>query len=418
MTDTSSPSSLAHTHQRRYDLDWLRIIAFGLLIFYHIGMFYVSWGWHVKSVHAGPTTEPFMRLLNPWRLSLLFLISGVALRFAYDKVLNAPPERRLISGAKFTAWRTWRLFLPIMFGIHFIVAPQSWLQLLESGEITKGFWAFYPEYFIGTSERYSVTIPTWNHLWYIVYLMLYTLILAPFAGPLSRFMERTGKRFTHWLFTGRKAMFSLILIPVLPHLIYRGLLGQHFPTTHDVVSDWANHAYSFTYLLTGYVLAKDEHFWAALDRFLKPLCLLVLALGAVLTLTWNNWETVIETPYLWPARFGRILYAWLVIALLLSMAQRYLNKPSQILTYMTEAIFPWYILHQTLTIMIGYWLTRQGTSLGTEFILVTMATFGGCIIIHELFIRRWRFIRPLFGLKSKPVKYKVKSRRLSEPPLE
>ncbi len=64
---------------RRYDLDWLRIIAFGLLILYHSGMFYVTWGWHVKSVHAGPEAEWAMLLLNPWRLSLLFFISGVAL---------------------------------------------------------------------------------------------------------------------------------------------------------------------------------------------------------------------------------------------------------------------------------------------------------------------------------------------------
>src|SRR3546814_3567935 len=33
---------------RRHDLDWLRIIAFGLLILYHMGMFFVTWDWHVK----------------------------------------------------------------------------------------------------------------------------------------------------------------------------------------------------------------------------------------------------------------------------------------------------------------------------------------------------------------------------------
>ncbi len=408
---TATTLGSATITQRRYDLDWLRIIAFGLLIFYHIGMFYVSWGWHVKSVHAGPAAEPLMRLLNPWRLSLLFLISGVALRFAFDKALERQPERRFFAGTKYTTWRTWRLFLPIMFGIHIIVAPQSWLQLLESREITKGFWAFYPEYFIGTSERYSVTIPTWNHLWYVVYLMLYTLVLAPFARPLSRLMQGRGSALTAWLFCGRKGILYLIFIPVLPHLIYRALLGQHFPTTHDVVSDWANHAYSFTYLLTGYLLAKDENFWAVIERARNTLLALFVVLGTVLTLTWNNWDTVVETPYLWPARFGRVLYAWLVIALLLSLAQRYLNKPSQILAYMTEAIFPWYILHQTLIIMAGYWLTRQGLSVGVEFTFVSLATFGGCLIINDFFIRRWSFIRPLFGLKSTPMQYDFKSRR-------
>lgn len=382
---------------RRHDLDWLRIIAFGFLIFYHIGMFYVSWGWHVKSVHAGPAAEPFMRLLNPWRLSLLFLISGVALRFAFDKAAI-----RGLSHRRFTVARTLRLFIPILFGIHFIVAPQSWLQLLESGEINQSFWAFYPEYFIGTSEKYSVTIPTWNHLWYVVYLMIYTLILAPFAKPISQFMQQTGAKMTGSIFRGRLGVIWLVLLPVLPHLIYRLFLDQRFPTTHDVVSDWANHAHSFTYLLIGFLLAKDAAFWSAINRGRKVLCGLAIILGVTLTLIWNNWDAVVEAEtFLWPARFGRVFFAWSVIASLLGLAQYYLNRPSRMLSYMTEAIFPWYILHQTLTIMAGYWLTRQGLPVGIEFAGVCIATFGGCVLIHELFIRRLNFVRPLFGLKLK-----------------
>ncbi|MEM6864355.1 MAG: glucan biosynthesis protein, partial [Bacteroidota bacterium] len=35
--------------ERRYDIDWLRVIVFGLLIFYHVGMFFVPWDWHIKN---------------------------------------------------------------------------------------------------------------------------------------------------------------------------------------------------------------------------------------------------------------------------------------------------------------------------------------------------------------------------------
>ncbi|MGT2500396.1 acyltransferase family protein [Bradyrhizobium guangxiense] len=70
---------------RRIDLDWVRILAFGLLIFYHVGMLYVSWGFHIKSAHRLTWLEPVMLFLNPWRLSLLFLVSGVATRFMLDK---------------------------------------------------------------------------------------------------------------------------------------------------------------------------------------------------------------------------------------------------------------------------------------------------------------------------------------------
>src|SRR5580692_1302031 len=74
----ASVSFKADLGQRRYDLDWVRIGAFMLLIFYHVGMYYVTWDWHVKSPHASSAIEPLMMLTSPWRLSLLFLVSGVA----------------------------------------------------------------------------------------------------------------------------------------------------------------------------------------------------------------------------------------------------------------------------------------------------------------------------------------------------
>ena len=346
-----------------------------------------------------------MRLLNPWRLALLFFISGLALRFAIDKA-------KLCA---FTWRRTLRLFIPIAFGIHVIVAPQSYLQLLESGEIMPGFWPFYKEYLIGSSD-YSITIPTWNHLWYVVYLMLYTLILVPIARPLSKFMNGHGAALTQKLFDGRFGILGVMLVPAIPYLCYRVLLDPYFPTSHDVIHDWANHAHSLTMLLTGFMLAKDIAFWNAVSRAFKPTLILAISLGALLNLTWINWEAITaDETWLWPARFARIIYAWLCILALLGAAQKWLNRPSRALTYMTEAIFSWYILHQSLIIVAGYWLTRQGLSAGPEFIFVTLATFLGCALGHEVFIRRWTWIRPLFGLRRTPINYAKREKNARAP---
>nr|MDQ3040243.1 acyltransferase family protein [Pseudomonadota bacterium] len=70
---------------RRYDLDWIRVCAFALLVLYHVGMYYVTWDWHVKSPVASATIEPLMLLTSPWRLSLLFLVSGAATAFLLEK---------------------------------------------------------------------------------------------------------------------------------------------------------------------------------------------------------------------------------------------------------------------------------------------------------------------------------------------
>jgi len=375
--------------KRRYDLDWLRIIAFGFLIFYHIGMFYVSWGWHVKSVHAGPWAEPGMRLLNPWRLSLLFLISGIAIRFAMDKTPSM---------SRFTWKRSWRLLIPLIFGMIFIVTPQSWLELITKGETDKSFWAFFPDYMNG---GFSITTPTWNHLWYVAYIFVYTLILAPMARLLSRLMH-TGNKVTAFLFDRKIGTLAIFLIPFIPHMVYRIYLDPHFPTTHDVVNDWANHAHSFTYFLMGFLIAKDFYFWQAVRKVFPFALVITTALAIILTIYWNDWDAHVEAGHnLWPARTGRVLYAWLCILTLLGFAQRYLNRPSRTLSYMTEAIFPWYILHQTLIVMAGYWLTRQGLSAPFEFISVILATIGGCLILHEFLIRRSNLLRPFFGLKLK-----------------
>jgi peptidoglycan/LPS O-acetylase OafA/YrhL len=386
----TTPHLDTHLNSRRYDLDWLRIIAFGLLIFYHIGMFYVTWGWHVKSMYAGPLLEPAMRLLSPWRLALLFFISGLALRFAADKATLGT-----------FAWqRTLRLFIPIIFGIFVIVAPQSYLQLVESGEIHMRFGQFYPEYIKGNISSYSVIIPTWNHLWYVVYLMFYTLLLLPLARPIAKFMQGRGAVISRTLFQNRFGPLAIMIVPALPFLCYRLVLDPAFPTTHDLVNDWANHAHSFTIMLMGFVLAKDKYFWRAIHQAFKPALLTVFVLGSALSMIWLNWEMVEQhEAWLWPARFGRIFYAWLCIVAMLGAAQKWLNRPSRALSYMTEAIFPWYILHQTLIIMAGFWLTRQGLKVGMEFFLLVLATFAGCALSHELIIRRWRWIRPLFGLK-------------------
>jgi len=69
------------TFQRLYYVDWLRTLVFVLLIFYHIGMLYVEdWEFHVKSQYQSKSLQYFMILVNQWRMPLVFLVSGFALR--------------------------------------------------------------------------------------------------------------------------------------------------------------------------------------------------------------------------------------------------------------------------------------------------------------------------------------------------
>src|SRR5690606_31598361 len=94
-------------NQRRYDLDWLRVLVFGLLIIYHVGMFFVPWDWHVKNNVVQDWLIWPMIFLNQWRLPILFLISGMGTYYALGKR----------SWGKFTLERSLRLGLPLVVGM-------------------------------------------------------------------------------------------------------------------------------------------------------------------------------------------------------------------------------------------------------------------------------------------------------------
>ena len=388
------PHTSSEIDTRRYDLDWLRVISFGLLILYHIGMFYVTWDFHVKSVHIGTTFEPLMKLLNPWRLSLLFLISGIAIRFAIDKHLSI---------SRFTLSRSLTLLIPTIFGMLVVVAPQSWLQLVENKEVNSGFIDFYGQY-LSAHEGFSIIVPTWNHLWYVVYIFSYTLVLAPFARLLSNAMNTYGNALTHRIFATRLGVFWLLCLPILLFWIHHFLLKPDFPSTHALVDDWANHQLYFSIFVLGFLIAKDVSFWQAVHRAFLPAALLLLILSAISCIVWyfesqgvkTNSFIIIE---FFSERIRKTAFAWFSIVALLSIAQRYLNTPSLILSYLNKAVFSWYILHQTLIVMIGYWLTRQSLSFFNEFVLLTLSTYLACYLLHEYIIRRQKWVRPLFGMK-------------------
>ncbi len=372
---------------RRYDLDWLRVIAFGLLIFYHIGMFYVTWGWHVKSPHAGPFAEPLMMLLNPWRLPLLFLISGVALRFAVDK-----------AEAGFARRRFFRLFIPLMVGVFLVVPPQSYLELLSNGEISTGFLVFYQKY-IAADQRYSVILPTWNHLWYVAYMLVYTLLVLPLMPLIRQCADAfdvvsVKDSFTAW---------RLLLLPGVLFVTYRFTTDIWFPEeTHALVDDWGAHVRYFSYFVIGILLAKHEGFWRASATVRNSSAVLAVGFAVALSLLWSNWSWVSDqSAIVVVAQALRPLYAWTVIVALLSFGQKYLNRPSAVLTYLTAAIFAFYILHQTIIVIAGVWLGRLGLPVVAEFVSLVLVTFGGCFIFYEYLIRRVRFLRPLFGVAIK-----------------
>lgn len=374
---------------RRVDLDWLRIAAFGLLILYHVGMFYVTWGYHVKSSHASEAIEPLMLLSNPWRLLLLFIISGVATRFMLDK-LSIPA---------FLGNRLSRLLPPIIFGMLVIVAPQTYFQIVQQQGYSGSFWEFYRQY-LPLSSTWGLTTPTWNHLWFVVYLVPYTLIIAG-LGPL---LKRIPSRFAAPFGSGP----LLLIAPWLFLFAIRWFLFPLFPVTHDLTADWYNHAESFAGFCFGYAIARHAPFFATVVK--TRLVTLALGLtGWIVDMVMDRmpaefWtENIVSRDVLYALHQGcREMQAWALILAAFGFAHKHLARhDGPIRRYLTEAIFPFYIIHQTTIVAAGFWLDRQGLAVLPEATILIALTAASCFAFHE-FVRRVPPLRPLGGLKLNP----------------
>jgi hypothetical protein len=383
-TIPQSPTSAAGT-ERRIDLDWVRIAAFGLLIFYHVGMLYVSWGFHIKSAHRIAALEPLMLVVNPWRLSLLFLVSGVATRFMLGKYALAPLLRS----------RSARLLIPLIFGMLVIVPPQAYDQIVEALGYPSGFIDFYQRHYLAFAPQFCPTpcivLPTWNHLWFVVYLWVYTMVLG---GVLALVPGVLG-----WIERKLESAMTGVLLLVVPSLLlvaYRLVLLPGFPSTHALFGDWYNHALFATVFLFGFVLARAVPVWDAIERLRWPALSLSVAFFLCFLALRSSRDGGLPLKIAFGVAYG--FYQWLCMVAVLGFARRWLNVDSPVRRYLTDAIFPYYIVHQTAIIMIAHALHGEGLPVWLEAGIVISGTAAACAVTYEI-VRRVTILRPLFGLR-------------------
>ena len=373
---------------RRHDLDWVRVAAFGLLVLYHVGMYYVSWDWHVKSPFAGPAIEPLMLLTSPWRLSLLFFVSGVATAY-----LLARPA----SG--FLAQRSWRLLVPLLFGMIVVVAPQAYFEVVEKLGFSDGYASFYKRYLMGDAtfcrDGDCLDLPTWNHLWFVAYLWVYTAVLWGARTFASRPTQWLGRHVQEQL----KGV-GLLLWPALFLALARLALVGRFESTHALVDDWYNHAQYLPLFLTGYWVATAEGIWKDIQRLRGPATALALASYAFLAWYFSRYTDANPPPDTL-RMVQRGLWGvdqWASIVAILGWARHWVRGDGPVLRYLSAAVFPVYILHQTVIVALAHWAKPLALRPGVEGPLLVLATFATCFAAYEM-IRRIRWLRPLFGLK-------------------
>jgi hypothetical protein len=375
---------------RRADLDWIRVGAFALLILYHVGMFYVTWDWHVKSPRANPGLEPLMVLTNPWRLTLLFFVSGAATRFMFDKQPQAGGLARS---------RIARLLPPLLLAMFVIVPPQSYYEILEQApQLAEPWPAFYARYVTASggwcdADGCLIT-PTWNHMWFVAYLLVYSLLLSLALAARPRLGERISA-----LLDGLPP-WAFLLGPMAVFAVLRLTLQPVFGSTHALVDDWYEHPMNLFALLLGYGYARADR---ARNTAIS-LRWIALAIWLTGWAAYASYVAGLVAPTSDVQRLMRLVFAvqqWSGIVAALGFGAKHLTRGGPALRYLTLGVFPFYLVHQTIIVVAGHHLARLALPLVLEGVILVAITGAGCWATYEI-ARRAGPLSLWFGLKPEP----------------
>jgi len=358
---------------RRHELDWLRVMAFFLLILFHSGMPYVTHDWHINNSETSIALTWLWDFFHNWRMPLLFMISGCGIWFALGKR----------SAAQFLKERSTRLLIPLVFGVFIIVPPQVYLQRLAEGQNFDSYIAFYPHFFDGHIFAGGNFTP--NHLWFIYSLFFYSLAALPLmlflksergAQSMDKIASVLSKRWGIYL----------TMIPLYISLVWLNPYGKEY-------------VFEFHHLvlvIIGFVIVSRDSIIQSIELQRKKF-LLIAIIGITLAI-YVHYSPIVfsRRVYYLPNVIG---YLSLLFAIF-GYGRRYLNFSNTFIKYCNEGVYAFYILHQTITVILAYHIVQMDLNLWIKLLMTTAGTAVFTLIIYHFGVRPFNLIRPLFGLKK------------------
>lgn len=345
---------------RRYDIDWVRVIAIGFLLIYHMAIGFQPWGMMIGFITNNESWESLwipMAMLNVWRIPLLFFVSGMGVYFA----LQNKNWKELIKE------RASRILIPFVFGMLFIVPLHMYLMQFHYG------WPI----------SYSANP---GHLWFLGNIFSYVLILFPIFFYLKRNDESKFALGLKKLFSTPLGLFLVILAFVAEALLLKPTPYELYAMTwHGFFLGLIAFLFGFCFVLSGTAFWKMLVKWRWLFFFLAGSLFTYRLMQFQMRVP--NYQVAIESN------------VW--IFTIFAFAHRYLNHPSKTLSYLSEAAYPVYLIHMILLYVLSLLIFPLDIPAALKFVLAVLLTSTGCLAFYELIISRINAIRPLFGLKRK-----------------
>ena len=392
---------------RRFDIDWLRVIAIFVIFLLHVGCIFDT-RTPIPYILGNTDISLELIVLNDffilWAMPLFFILSGAGTYYAlgFRRPLQYIQERAR------------RILIPFIFGVLVIVPPMIYLYPYYR---VSNYLEFYLQYverlsFFGSSFLWYLEIG--YHLWYLLLLFIYSVITLPLFIYLRK---ETGKRIIlklAFFFKKPVAIFLLAFpIMILEVLFPPGGIGVR------VFGGWNIFTY-FICFIYGYLIFSNSVFQSVIKRYWK----ISLVLGLITFVILKNFPIYFSSTYMQiiienlnpvlsvsfyelldfiePLFWGlRALSSWFWIIALLGFGSLYLNRTNRFLKYANEAVLPFYILHLTVILIVGYYVIEWNTGVNLKFLIISIISFSGILAIYGLIIRPFRIMRFLFGMKPR-----------------
>ncbi len=345
---------------RRHDIDWLRVVAIGLLLIYHIAIIFQPWAMFVGFIKSEEPLEALwtpMTMLNVWRIPLLFYVSGMGLYFAMRKR----------NWKQLFLERTKRILLPFMFGIV-AIAPLHMFIFQKYYNLPLGYY------------------PHQGHLWFLGNIFAYVLLLLPLFHFLKKQENTETKRVISALMSNPVTPLLISLFFVIEVMIIDPQMFVLYAQT------WHGFFNGFLAFFFGFLLVySGESFWKTVLKWRWLYTMLAVILYGIRIAVFGT-----ESPgYLMAIESNCWIFG------IFGFGYRYLNKPSKTLSYVSQAAYPVYIIHMFVLYAGAIFILPLKMPILLKFICIVAFTGLVCYLIYEFIIRRIGFFTPLFGLKWK-----------------
>ncbi len=364
---------------RRHDLDFIRVTVFGLLIIYHTGLVFGTKGFPIKADTISGSFDLVSLALHPWRMSLLFMLSGMV---TAELFLRRSPQA-------VRSLRSVQLLPAFLFGIFVLVPPQIYAALSTRYGLTDPYLDFWGSYLtfghFTLADGTEVSLLSMQHLWFLIYLWIYTVIftgLAELPAFTGLFQDRAatilrGRRLLLWPI----AYLALLLLTVYPI----------FEEASGILDDGHAHIVYLSFFAAGFALMRSAQFWEDVVRWrhqalaIAVFCFMALAISDEYTATASG--PVAALPAVATSAFQ-----WCAILAILGYAHVHIHKQNALITYLNKGVLTYYVLHQTVIVVLALWLKNTVGLTAAHFWPIVFVTSLVCLVAYEV----WRRLSPIW----------------------